>query len=74
MAHDWKLFEQDVIRLYVDGNQTESKTREYLQETYGLRVTSKQFKSKFGGLKNLRVDEWKAVIKTLGSTLMDNTE
>ncbi|KAH8794287.1 ankyrin repeat-containing domain protein [Hyaloscypha sp. PMI_1271] len=64
MAVDWALYEEDVIRLYVNENKTVNETLECLHEKYGVKVRQ-QFKSKFGGLKNLRANEWKVVIKEI---------
>ncbi|KAE8446566.1 hypothetical protein EG329_011898 [Mollisiaceae sp. DMI_Dod_QoI] len=61
---DWAAScEDEIVRQYVDGAKTIREMLEYLQEKHGITVT--QFKSKFGGLKNLRADEWKAVIKKI---------
>ncbi|KAF7546545.1 hypothetical protein G7Z17_g8345 [Cylindrodendrum hubeiense] len=60
MSVDWKLYEQDIIRWYLDDDMTAKETLKRLNDTHHLSVT--QFKSKFGGLKNLRSDEWIAVI------------
>ncbi|RDW57745.1 hypothetical protein BP5796_12546 [Coleophoma crateriformis] len=66
MAIDWLLYEEDVIRLYVDNNKTMHETIKYLQEKRGIKVRQVvPFKSKFGGLKKLSANEWRAVIKEL---------
>ncbi|KAF8849738.1 hypothetical protein BDZ45DRAFT_221590 [Acephala macrosclerotiorum] len=62
---DWVSCEQEVVRLYVDEAKTIHETLEYLHEKHGIIVTPKQFKSRFGGLKNLRADEWKVVIRKI---------
>jgi hypothetical protein len=38
MAVDWALYEEDVIRLYVNENKTVNETLEFLHENYGVRV------------------------------------
>ncbi|RDW58768.1 hypothetical protein BP6252_13244 [Coleophoma cylindrospora] len=71
MAIDWPLYEEDVIRIYVDNNKTINETIKYLQEKRGIKVRQVvpvrkikfQKASKFGGLKKLSANEWKAVIK-----------
>ncbi|CAM1510717.1 Fc.00g010520.m01.CDS01 [Cosmosporella sp. VM-42] len=62
MSINWKLYEQDINRWYLDQDKTVKETVQLLKDTHHLVVTERQFKSKFGGLKNLRANEWKAVI------------
>ncbi|KAH7146356.1 hypothetical protein EDB81DRAFT_869162 [Dactylonectria macrodidyma] len=61
MPVDWKLYEKDVIDQYVNGGKNADDTIEYLRQARGADITVRQFKTKFGGLKKLRADEWKAV-------------
>ncbi|KAH7153345.1 ankyrin repeat-containing domain protein [Dactylonectria macrodidyma] len=62
MSINWKLYKQDINRLYLDEDKTVKETVQFLKETHHVVVTERQFKTKFGGLKNLRANEWKAVI------------
>jgi hypothetical protein len=39
MPVDWKLYKDEVIRLYVDESKTIEETLQYLQEKLGLQVT-----------------------------------
>ncbi|KAL6411399.1 hypothetical protein AUP68_05106 [Ilyonectria robusta] len=65
MPLNWKLYEQDIVRWYLDDDKTANETVKWLNDTHNLSVTLRQFKSKFGGLKNLRSDEWIAVINEI---------
>ncbi|KAH7133092.1 ankyrin repeat-containing domain protein [Dactylonectria estremocensis] len=62
MSVNWKLYEQDINRWYLDESKPVRETVQLLKDTHHVVVTERQFKTKFGGLKNLRADEWKAVI------------
>ncbi|KAH7011104.1 ankyrin repeat-containing domain protein [Ilyonectria destructans] len=62
MSINWKLYEQDINRWYLDQDKTVKETVQLLKDAHHVVVTERQFKSKFGGLKNLRANEWKAVI------------
>lgn len=65
MPVDWKHYEKDVNDQYVNGGKNIEETLEILRQTYGVDVTVRQFKSKFGGLKKIRADEWKAVFSEI---------
>lgn len=65
MPINWKLYEQDIVRWYSHDDKTANETVKWLNDTHNLSVTLRQFKSKFGGLKNLRSDEWIAVINEI---------
>ncbi|KAF7552351.1 hypothetical protein G7Z17_g4392 [Cylindrodendrum hubeiense] len=53
MPVDWKLYEQDVIDKYVNGEKNTQETIAYLRQEHGVEI--RQFKSKFGGLKKLHL-------------------
>ncbi|KAH7134655.1 hypothetical protein B0J13DRAFT_625867 [Dactylonectria estremocensis] len=61
MPVDWKLYEKDIIDQYVTEGKNAEDTIDYLRQARGADITVRQFKTKFGGLKKLRADEWKAV-------------
>ncbi|KAF7552130.1 hypothetical protein G7Z17_g4531 [Cylindrodendrum hubeiense] len=63
MPVDWKLYEKEVIDKYVNGEMNAEETIRHLLHMYGVNIT--QFKSKFGGLKKLRRDEWRAVFSEI---------
>ncbi|KAH6971661.1 ankyrin repeat-containing domain protein [Ilyonectria sp. MPI-CAGE-AT-0026] len=65
MPVDWKHYEKDINDQYVNGGKNIEETLKYLRETYGIDVTVRQFKSKFGGLKKIRADEWKAIFSEI---------
>ncbi|KAM0429639.1 hypothetical protein ACHAPT_006244 [Fusarium lateritium] len=62
MATDWKLYERDVDRWYIDEGKTANEVIRLLHETHNLTVTTRQFKAKFGGSKNISATEWKVLI------------
>jgi hypothetical protein len=38
MPIDWALYEEDVLRLYVDEGRSISKTLKYLDEEYNVKI------------------------------------
>ncbi|KAL2670662.1 hypothetical protein Neosp_014451 [[Neocosmospora] mangrovei] len=65
MAIDWKLYERDVNRWYLDEGKTANEVIQLLHENHNLRVTTRQFKFKFGGCKKISSKEWSILIPKL---------
>ncbi|KAH6874420.1 ankyrin repeat-containing domain protein [Thelonectria olida] len=61
MAVDWSLYEPDIKKLYVKEKKTAEETLRLLNSKHGTRITLRQFKFKFGGLKNLKAKEWRVI-------------
>ncbi|KAF4983462.1 hypothetical protein FZEAL_1191 [Fusarium zealandicum] len=59
---EWKLYEKDAMRWYLDESKTAQETIKLLTDKHNIRVTERMFKAKFGRLKNLHANEWCAVI------------
>ncbi|UPL01766.1 hypothetical protein LCI18_012700 [Fusarium solani-melongenae] len=62
MAIDWKLYERDVNRWYLDEGKTANDVIRLLLENYNLVVTPRQFKAKFNGCKKISSKEWSILI------------
>ncbi|KAJ4329097.1 hypothetical protein N0V84_000456 [Fusarium piperis] len=62
MAIDWKLYERDVNRWYLDEAKTANDVIKLLREKHNLQVTLRQFKAKFGGCKKISSKEWSILI------------
>ncbi|KAJ4156621.1 hypothetical protein NW754_008254 [Fusarium falciforme] len=62
MAIDWKLYEREVNRWYLDEGKTANEVIQLLLGKYNLAVTPRQFKAKFGGCKKISSKEWSILI------------
>ncbi|RSL82023.1 hypothetical protein CEP51_005444 [Fusarium floridanum] len=62
MAIDWKPYEREVNRWYLDEGKTANEVIQLLLRKYNLEVTSRQFKAKFGGCKKISSKEWSILI------------
>ncbi|RTE75146.1 hypothetical protein BHE90_010404 [Fusarium euwallaceae] len=62
MAIDWKPYEREVNRWYLDEGKTANEVIQLLLRKYNLEVTSRQFKTKFGGCKKISSKEWSILI------------
>ncbi|RSL65990.1 hypothetical protein CEP53_003526 [Fusarium sp. AF-6] len=62
MAIDWKPYERQVNRWYLDEGKTANEVIQLLFENHGLEVTPRQFKAKFGGCKKISSKEWSILI------------
>ncbi|KAH7129162.1 ankyrin repeat-containing domain protein [Dactylonectria macrodidyma] len=65
MPVNWAEHEREALRLYIEEGRTAEDTIKWLNRQHDITITIRQFKTRFGGLKNLRADEWREVGKEI---------
>ncbi|KAL0940425.1 ankyrin repeat protein [Colletotrichum truncatum] len=72
MSINWSQLDGDITRLYVSEDKSLEDTLQYLHNKYNVKITPRQFKRKYSGLKKLRATEWKAIIREIAKRETEN--
>ncbi|KAK1658912.1 hypothetical protein BDP55DRAFT_637418 [Colletotrichum godetiae] len=58
---EWKRLNDEITQLYVTEDRSAEDTIRTLNQRHKLRITIKQFKRRYSGMKKLRANEWRAI-------------
>ncbi|WDK10478.1 hypothetical protein CGRA01v4_01757 [Colletotrichum graminicola] len=65
MSVDWPRWADELTRLYVMEDKPAEETIKIMHDEHGVRITIRQFTSRYSGLKKLRAKEWTAVTRVV---------
>ncbi|KAK1460149.1 hypothetical protein CMEL01_03148 [Colletotrichum melonis] len=60
-AIQWESWNDEITQLYVTEDRSAEETIKALNQRHRLRITIKQFKKRYSGLKKVRANEWRAI-------------
>ncbi|KAI3541993.1 hypothetical protein CSPX01_07220 [Colletotrichum filicis] len=60
-AIQWESWNDEITQLYVTEDRSAEETIKTLNQRHKLRITIKQFKKRYSGLKKVRANEWRAI-------------
>ncbi|KAG7053382.1 hypothetical protein JMJ77_0000471 [Colletotrichum scovillei] len=60
-AIQWESWNDEITQLYVTEDRSAEETIKALNQRHKLRITIKQFKKRYSGLKKVRANEWRAI-------------
>ncbi|UQC75423.1 uncharacterized protein CLUP02_02077 [Colletotrichum lupini] len=60
-AIKWDTWNDQITQLYVTEDRSAEETIKTLNQKHKLRITIKQFKKRYSGLKKVRANEWRAI-------------
>ncbi|KAJ0298391.1 hypothetical protein COL516b_010045 [Colletotrichum fioriniae] len=58
---EWESWNDEITQLYVTEDRSAEETIKALNQRHKLRITIKQFKKRYSGLKKVRANEWRAI-------------
>ncbi|KAK1988378.1 hypothetical protein LZ30DRAFT_35797 [Colletotrichum cereale] len=74
MSVDWSEWAGEITRLYVTEDKSAEETIQILRDEHNVKVTIRQFKGRYSGLKKLRANEWRAVKRVIQKRKADGKD
>ncbi|KAK2011863.1 ankyrin [Colletotrichum eremochloae] len=65
MSVDWLRWGEEITRLYVTEDKSAEETIQIMRDQHNVKITIRQFKRQYSGLKKLRAHEWIAVKRVI---------